>query len=161
MERKLRINLTETGESVMLPLRKVFNLGDERTIWNYSPRKCAPVKGVFASPRMPSQLCRGLFVSIPSVSISHNRDFSQVHLSSGKSLQTNCNVQFSSSEWRKQLGQRPTPDDLDLHHFQKSIPPNDQISIRDGSVRRARLIPFPYFGSQLISCKLKMQGIKA
>ena len=151
----MRINLTETGESVMLLMEKQR----ENTKPNsaFKPQSSPCTRALSLTSESPN--C-GAFL-FPSVSISHNRDFSQVHLSSGKSLQTNCNVQFSSSEWRKPLGQRPTPDDLDLHHFQKSIPPNDQISIRDGSVRRARLIPFPYFGSQLISCKLKMQGIKA
>jgi hypothetical protein len=129
-----RFLLTLKKEFCMLPVEKSW-YATKLSIF-FKPQKFALQKGTVEHTSQ-SPAC-GAFL-FPSDSISHNRDFSQVHLSAGKRLQTNCNVQFSFSERRTKMGQRPTPDDLDLHQFQKSNPPNANIFNRDGSVRKARL----------------------
>ena len=146
-----RVRQGRRGEGRLSPRRNerfLLTLRQERLKMQMETHNEKPNFYLFKAPKVrpakgrldfivESPAC-GAFL-FPSDSISHNRDFSQVHLSAGKRLQTNCNVQFSFSERRTKMGQRLTPDDLDLHQFQKSNPPNANIFNRDGSVRKARL----------------------
>lgn len=104
-----------------------------------APESLPLQRGCRSSQRSARNFVGGFLFSFHPEPNPHTRDLSQAHLAGRKPASTSC-IDSCSSERRQQLGQRPTPDDPDLHpaHAEKN-PPNAIRIHRDGSVRRARL----------------------